>query len=42
MEEENSRFSAGADNDDDLLDPSRLAAQLASIRQAASQYSFSS
>ncbi len=43
MEEENSQFSAGAaDNDDDLLDPSRLAAQLASIRQAASQYSFSS
>ena len=43
MEEENSQFSAGAaDNDDDLLDPSRLAAQLASIRQVASQYSFSS
>lgn len=31
-----------ADNDDDLLDPTKLAAQLASIRQAASQYSFSS
>lgn len=44
MEEENSQFSAGAtENDDDLLDPTRLAAQLASIRQAASsQYSFSS
>lgn len=43
MEEENSQFSAGAtENDDDLLDPNRLAAQLASIRQAASQYSFSS
>lgn len=43
MEEENSQFSAGTgENDDDLLDPSRLAAQLASIRQAASQYSFSS
>lgn len=37
--------SAGADDNDDdlLLDPSRLAAQLASIhRQVASQYSFSS
>lgn len=43
MEEDNSQFSAGAtENDDDLLDPTRLAAQLASIRQAASQYSFSS
>lgn len=46
QEDENGEFSsAGADgNDDDLLlDPSRLAAQLASIhRQAASQYSFSS
>ncbi len=29
-------------DDDDLLDPTRLAAQLASIRQAASRFSFSS
>lgn len=48
QEDENGHFSVGGaganDNDDDLLlDPSRLAAQLASIhRQAASQYSFSS
>ena len=41
MEEENSQFTSTA-NDEDLLDPARLAAQLASIRQAASQYSFSS
>jgi len=40
MEEENSQFTTN--DDDDLLDPTRLAAQLASIRQAASQYSFSS
>ena len=49
QDEENGQFSSAAgagadDNDDDLLlDPSKLAAQLASIhRQAASQYSFSS
>ena len=41
MEEENSQFTSTT-NDEDLLDPARLAAQLASIRQAASQYSFSS
>jgi len=40
MEEENSEFTSTT-NDEDLLDPARLAAQLASIRQAASQYSFS-
>lgn len=40
LEDENSQFIT--ENDEDLLDPTRLAAQLASIRQAASQYSFGS
>ena len=39
MEEDNSQFTSG--NDEDLLDPTRLAAQLASIKQAASRFSFS-
>ena len=42
MEDENNDQFVTGNDDADLLDPTRLAAQLASIRQAASQFSFTS